>query len=92
MNDDTLLTVNQTAIILKVHPLTVRRYIREGKISAVKVAGNIRISNSSIDSFIQDLLPTDYGIHRSKTTKFEPFGLDDPIFRLKGRGLSLKPL
>ena len=44
--DDTLFSVNQVSILLKVHPLTVRRYIKEGKLKAIRVAGNIRVPKS----------------------------------------------
>jgi excisionase family DNA binding protein len=36
---DNLLNVNQVAFILKVHPLTVRKYIKDGKLKAIRAGG-----------------------------------------------------
>jgi excisionase family DNA binding protein len=40
---ENLLNIRQVAFILKVHPLTVRRYIKDGRLKAVRVGGNVRI-------------------------------------------------
>ncbi len=95
MAEDKLHTVNQVAILLKVHPLTVRRYIKEGKLKAVRIIGNIRIPQTSLDNFTQDIFPTFYGIkkeHQVLKDQGPLFTIYDPFLRLKGRGLSLKPL
>ncbi len=91
MAEENLLTVHQAAIILKVHHLTVRRYIKEGKLKAIKAAGIVRIPKSNLDNFGQDLNPTSYGTRREVkvSNRVPAFTLEDPIFRLKGRGLSL---
>jgi excisionase family DNA binding protein len=88
---DDLLTVKQVSILLKVHPLTVRRYINEGKLKAVKVGGNVRISQQDLRNFSEIYSPN------AKTTKSNsapapttaPFDQSDAFFRLKGRGLSI---
>lgn len=91
---DEFYTINQTAIALKVHPLTVRRYIREGKLKAFRVGGNIRIALNDIRNFTQNFTPH----HRSQRTnseQFSPakaFSFRDPLFRLKARGLSISKL
>lgn len=91
--DDTLYSVKQVGILLKVHPLTVRRYIKDGKLKAVKIAGNIRIPKSYLDNFSEDVQPVKYGIRplpkKNITKEFNP---DDAIFRLKGRGLSIRAI
>lgn len=91
---DNLFNVNQAAYILKVHPLTVRRYIKEGRLKAVKVGGNIRIKESSLQDFNKDFNPTQQeestkSINRAKLQPAKAFTLDDPFLRLKGRGASL---
>ena len=88
-------TVNQTAIFLKVHPLTIRRYIKEGKLKAYRAGGNIRIAVNDLRSFTQNFIP------KAKNTKqpsenemstSKTFSLVDPLFRIKAKGLSISKL
>ena len=51
---DNLFNVNQAAFILKVHPLTIRRYIKEGRLKALKVGGAIRIREKDLQEFNKD--------------------------------------
>lgn len=44
-------TVDQVSGILDMHPKTIRRYIREGKIKASKVGKNYRISGHELSVF-----------------------------------------
>jgi excisionase family DNA binding protein len=82
-------TVQQVAESLKVHPITIRRYIREGKIKAIRAGGNIRVAQHEVNAFVQSFVP------RSKNFKDFPkntqgnFSFNDPLFRLKGRGLGI---
>lgn len=94
MPEDILYSVNQVAILLKVHPLSVRRYIKEGKLKAVKIGGNVRVPDSSVNAFTQNIYPTSYSLKgkSSQTDQINKFTIDDPIFRLKGRGLSMRGL
>jgi len=85
-----LLTVKQAAYILKVHPLTIRRYIKEKKLTAIKAAGNIRIKEEDLNSMHIDPTTVDHQTQRKQ--KIEPikfFGFEDPLWRLKGRAASL---
>lgn len=90
--EETLFSVKQVGILLKVHPLTVRRYIRDGKLRAIRIAGNVRIPKSYLDVFSEDVQPTKYHIQSNKKNKTAEFSLDDAIFRLKGRGLSIRAI
>lgn len=47
-----LLTVHETAEILKMHYDTVSRWVRIGKIPAVKVGGRYRIKQRSLQEWI----------------------------------------
>ena len=86
-----LFNVNQAAFILKVHPLTIRRYIKEGRLHAVKVGGNVRIKESQLTDFNKDFFP------RKSTFKFKDqnkkpakiFTDIDPFFQLQGKGAAL---
>jgi excisionase family DNA binding protein len=87
---DNFLNVNQVAFILKVHPLTIRRYLKEGKLKAIRVGGNIRIKESQLNEFNKDFSPaTHKEVIKTRIKPAKAFSLDDPLFRLKGRGASL---
>lgn len=91
-NMDNLLNVNQVAFILKVHPLTIRRYIKEGKLKAIRAGGNVRIRESDLQAFNnKPIEPKQTGpfLYKEKRRPFQSFNNDDPFFRLQGRGASL---
>jgi excisionase family DNA binding protein len=46
-----LLTVQEAARILRLSPITIRRYIASGKLTAVRVGRNVRITQRDIDQF-----------------------------------------
>lgn len=87
---DNLFSVKQAAYILKVHPLTIRRYIREEKLKATKVGGNIRIRESALAEFNKDFTPhkniPKNPLHR---ISYKTFTEIDPLFQLQGKGASL---
>lgn len=83
------LTVKQTAVMLKIHPLTVRRYIREGKLEAVRIAGNIRIKEEDLKKLIETFVPQSRPLEKGKIlAKKSTFSVRDPFFRLKGKAIS----
>jgi excisionase family DNA binding protein len=55
--NDELLTAEQVAAMLHLHIATVWRYVREGKLRAVRLSnrGNIRIRQSELDRYLSDL-------------------------------------
>ena len=87
---DNLFSVKQAAYILKVHPLTIRRYIKEERLKAVKVGGNVRIRESALAEFNKDFVPRQTIKNPlRKTASYKIFTEIDPIFQLQGRGASL---
>lgn len=91
---DEFYTINQVAIVLKVHPLTIRRYIRDKKLKAYRVEGNIRIAVNDLKSFTQNFIPhprhaKTSPVPSSEVSTKKNFTFDDPILRLRGKGLSL---
>lgn len=92
MNMNNLLSVNQVAFILKVHPLTIRRYINTGKLKAIKLGGNVRIEEASLSLLQRDIrphAPAQGSLIKIKKLPVHPFDENDPLLRLKGRGASL---
>ena len=89
-----LLSVKQVAFILRVHPLTVRRYIRDKKLKAVKVGGNIRVDENALQDFHKEVSITEQKPKVFKNVKLldKQFTREDPFLRLQGRwaGLELK--
>ncbi len=93
-------TVNQAAIVLKVHSLTIRRYIKEGKLKAYRAGGNIRIALSDLNAFAKILSPkkldssNQQTIHDKQSSQniTKPFSVNDPLFRLKAKGISISKI
>lgn len=87
---ENLFSVKQAAYILKVHPLTIRRYIKEERLKAIKIGGNVRIKESALSEFNKDFTP-----HKplpklpNRQGPFKTFNEIDPIFQLQGKGASL---
>jgi excisionase family DNA binding protein len=85
-----LYTIYQAATVLKVHPITVRRYIREGKLKAYRAGGNIRVSLVDLKLFTQSFVPRVRNMKEHLAPTEAKFSLSDPFFRLKARGLSIR--
>ena len=47
-----LYTTEQVAKLLQIHPLTVLKYIRSGKLHAIKLGRIYRIQESAIEEFL----------------------------------------
>ncbi len=47
-------TTEQVANILQVHPFTILKYIREGKLKGIKLGRVYRIQESDIESFLEE--------------------------------------
>lgn len=92
---ENLFNVNQAAFIIKVHPLTIRRYIKEGVLKAVKIGGNIRIKESSLQSFSRDFTPrqetTTMLFKKNSTNKqTKKFTSADPLLKMQGRAATVE--
>lgn len=85
-------TVNQAAIVLKVHQLTIRRHIKAGKLKAFRAGGNIRIALPDLKAFIQNFVPRTKSLKEHISPTESDFSLNDPFFRLKARVLNLNRL
>ena len=54
MSQTTLLKVSEVAQVLKLNILTVYQYIRQEKLSAVKIGRNYRIEERDLERFIEE--------------------------------------
>lgn len=91
-------TVNQAAVALKVHPLTVRRYIKERKLKAYRIGGNIRIAVNDLRSLTQNFIPRHKPVKTAhlqadlQNSSAKSFSFSDPLLSLRGKGLSISKL
>jgi excisionase family DNA binding protein len=74
-----LLTVQETAGILKVSPVTVRRYIKSRRLPAVRVGRSVRIRAEDVESL---LVPIDPDLERLNNAPL--FTMDSPLWNLVG--------
>ena len=54
MVSDKLLTTEQVAELLQVHPFTVLKYIKTGKLKAIKLGRVWRIRESNVERFLEE--------------------------------------
>lgn len=84
-----LLTINETAKILKVSPLTVRRYIARNILHASHLGRTVRIPREELERL--------YGAKSGafadldKDSDWESTSEDDPLWRIVGIGESTGP-
>jgi excisionase family DNA binding protein len=74
------LTVKETAQLLRVSPITVRRYIASGQLAAERVGRGIRVRREAIEEFVEPVEPSE--------SLVKPFILDDPLWDIVGIGES----
>lgn len=89
---DNLFNVNQIAFMLKVHPLTIRRYIKEGKLKAVKIGGAVRVPESGLQKAIKELTPhpkIPVKTASKRISAAKSFTSEDPFLQMEGRGASI---
>jgi excisionase family DNA binding protein len=49
---DELLTVKQVAELLQLHEMTIRRYIKSGKLEAVRIGRNVRVPRRAVEALL----------------------------------------
>ena len=54
MIQEKFFTTEQVANILQVHPFTILKYIREGKLKGIKLGRVYRIQESDIETFLEE--------------------------------------
>lgn len=83
-----LLTVRETAYLLRVNPITVRRYIADGRLTAVRVGKGVRVSKEAIDQFLAPIEPSRVRNRNSRIPRGKPFTTDDSLWHIVGLGQS----
>lgn len=78
-----LLTIRETAAMLKVAPITIRRYIADGRLAAVRVGKGVRVNKEAAEQLLRPVKPS---LDR-KHGEIEPvkvFDENDSLFHLIG--------
>jgi excisionase family DNA binding protein len=83
-----LLTVREAAALLKVNPMTVRRYIAAGKLRAVRIGRGIRISRSALDDLATPVQPPPRQRPRRKVRRLS---FEDPLWDIVGSATDALP-
>ena len=77
-----LLTVQETARLLKVTPITIRRHIAAGRLPAVRVGRAVRIRREALGEFVTPVRPE--GRASSAVPLGTPTSEDDPLWNIVG--------
>jgi excisionase family DNA binding protein len=85
-----LLTVEDTAQMLKVSTVTVRRFIAAGKLPAVRVGKGIRIEKQAIELLAEPFQGETSRGQRAEVSP-RPMTFDDPLFQLIGSATDAPP-
>lgn len=79
-----LLTIQETAAILKVSPITVRRFIKSRRLPAVRVGRALRVRREDVESLPEPANPTETS--GTEEDDAHLFTENDPFLKLIGMG------
>jgi len=85
-----LLTVREAAQMLRVNPITIRRYIASGRLAAVRVGKGIRVPRESLDQFVKPV-KRKAGKQPAPVPRGRPTRADDALWNIIGMGRSDGP-
>ena len=86
-----LLTVYEAAQMLRVNPMTVRRYIADGRLNAVRVGRGVRVRKEALEGALAPVEPRRRG-RPPGPARGRVFTLDDPLWNIVGIGESREPV
>jgi excisionase family DNA binding protein len=85
-----LLTVREAAQLLKVNPITVRRFIAGGQLAAVRVGKGVRVHREALERLA---VPVEATAPEAQPAKARGKALthDDPLWELVGSAIDAPP-
>ena len=86
-----LLTIQDTAQLLKVSPVTVRRFIADGTLPAVRVGKGVRVRKEAIDQLARPIEPQKPAVPKPARKTGRPMTADDPLSKLVGSVTDVPP-
>jgi excisionase family DNA binding protein len=81
MRDDAFHTVDEVARLCRVHPLTIRRHIAQGKLKAVRVGRRVRVKEEDLEAYIDGGTEGQWKVLTPEST----------LWKLIGMGASQEP-
>jgi excisionase family DNA binding protein len=78
-----LLTIQETAERLRVNPITVRRFIADGRLPAVRVGRGVRVEKDAVDQLLEPVAPKPPRTQR-RAPVGRPLTYDHPLWKLVG--------
>lgn len=75
--------------MMRVSPITIRRRIKEGELSAVRVGRQVRISKQAVNKIAKPIKPK--AVKKQPWIKGKPLTFDDPLWRLVGSAIDAEP-
>jgi excisionase family DNA binding protein len=84
-----LLTVQETARMLKVNPITVRRFIADGRLPAIRVGRGVRVRKDAVEQLATPVVPK--AQRAGAVPKGKRTSADDPLWNIVGIGESAEP-
>jgi excisionase family DNA binding protein len=85
-----LLTIQETAQMLKVNPITIRRFIADGRLEAVRVGRGVRVRKEAVDQLTQPVALKSARTRVARRT-VRPMTWDDPMSKLVGSATDAPP-
>ena len=85
-----LLTVQETAEMLKVTTITIRRYIAEGRLPALKVGKGVRVTKEAVERMARPIEPKKPALGRTGRAG-RTLSYDDPLWKLVGSATDARP-
>jgi len=85
-----LLTIRETAQMLKVNPITIRRFIADGRLQAVRVGRGVRVRKEAVDQLAEPITPS-AARTRATSRRVRPMTWDDPMSKLVGSATDAPP-
>jgi excisionase family DNA binding protein len=85
-----LLTIQETAQLLKVNPITVRRFIADGRLEAVRIGRAVRVRKDAVDQLAQPVVVKAAKLETTRRT-VRPMTWDDPMSKLVGSATDAPP-
>lgn len=76
-----LLTVKETAEMLRISPGTVRRHVASGKLPAVRIGRSIRIERDAVFHIVE---PVQVDPDLERLVQAKPLTWDDPLWNIVG--------